>query len=143
MNKTHSVSKNDIQPKWHFIDARGKILGKVASEAAAILAGKKNVTYSPHLDMMDKVVITNASKIAVTGNKLTKKIYYRHTGFPGGIKQEILGDLLERRPTEVLRKAVKGMLPYNKLRKARIANLYIYPGAEHPHTANLSTKKES
>ncbi|HLC93738.1 MAG TPA: 50S ribosomal protein L13 [Patescibacteria group bacterium] len=133
MRKTFAPNPKKIDKKWHFIDAGDKILGKLASEIAVLLMGKNKAVYSPNEELGDKVVVTNVEKIAITGNKLTNKVYQRYTGYPGGLRTETLKSLKERRPTEVLRKAVKGMLPKNKLLKERMSNLYIYKGSEHPH----------
>lgn len=133
MKKTYTPSKNDIERGWHLIDAQSKVLGKVASDVSKLLIGKHKATYTPNINVGDKVVVINAEKVAVTGKKLTDKSYKRYTGYPGGIKSESLGNLLQRRPEEVIRRAVKGMLPTNKLRKERLLNLYIYKGEEHPH----------
>jgi large subunit ribosomal protein L13 len=138
--KTHMPKLQDIAVEWHFVDAEGKVLGRLASEIAAYLIGKHKAVYTPHLNLGDKVVVTNAAKIAVTGNKRKGKIYHWHTGYPGGIKSESFEHLLQRKPSEVLRKAVKGMLPKNKLEKKRMCNLYIYSGSEHPHQAQQNAK---
>ena len=133
MRKTFAPNPKKIDKKWHFIDAGDKILGKLASDIAVLLMGKNKAVYSPNEELGDKVVVTNVEKIAITGNKLTNKVYQRYTGYPGGLRTETLKSLKERRPTEVLRKAVKGMLPKTKLLKERMSNLYIYKGSEHPH----------
>lgn len=136
-NKTHAPNpKNDVK-KWHTIDAEGKILGRVATEIATLIVGKHKPTFSPNQEMGDKVVVTNASKIKVTGRKLKDKIYYRHTSYPGGLKSETLGELMDRLPTEALKRAVHGMLPKNKLRDDRMKNLFVYEDANHPHKAQL------
>ncbi len=132
-NKTTFDKTYNTTVNWHLIDADGKILGKVATDAAKILIGKNKAEFSTHQNAGDKVVVTNAKKIAVTGNKLDGKVYIRHTNHPGGIKEETLRNLLERRPEEVIRKAIKGMLPKNKLMQERLNNLYIYAEADHPH----------
>lgn len=137
MNKTFAPNPNKEQKGWHHIDASEKVLGRVASDIAKIIMGKNKATFAPNQDMGDKVVVTNASKVVVTGDKEKSKIYYRHTTYPGGLKSESYDKLMIRRPTEALRRAVYGMLPKNKLRDTRIKNLHIYEGAEHPHTANL------
>lgn len=133
---------NKNNPEWYFMDAKDKILGKVAVDIVTKLTGKNKPEYQPYMNTGAKVVVTNAESIAVTGKKSTEKIYYRHTGFPGGLKSETLGTLLNRKPTDVLRKAVSGMLPKNKLRKIRLANLYIYPGEQHPHQAQIKDAKK-
>lgn len=119
--------------KWYLLDASDKVLGSVASDAAALLIGKNRADFAPNRCYGDKVVVINAGSVAVTGRKMKSKSYYHHTGYPGGIKEERLEDLMKEKPEEVIRKAVLGMLPKNKLRKKRIANLYVYSGAEHPH----------
>lgn len=138
MTKTSSTKIKDIKVTWHLIDAEGKILGRVASEIVALILGKNKANYAPNLDCGDKVVVINAEKIAVTGKKLTDKIYYRHSNYPAGLKSETLGGLIARRPEEALRRAVLGMLPKNKLQDERIKNLYIYKGPENPHKAQVS-----
>ena len=132
MNNKTTVIKTHT-PKWHFIDANGQTLGRLASKISKILSGKNSAEFSYRTNSGDKVVITNASKIEITGNKEDTKVYYWHTGFPGGIKNETLGDRMRRKPEEVLRKSISGMLPKNKLRRIRLNNLYIYKDAEHPH----------
>jgi len=139
--KTYFPNPKKTPRGWYFVDAKDKVLGKVAADIAAHLTGKHKAVYTPHLDLGDKVVVTNAASIAVTGTKLRNKLYYRYTGYPGGVKQEPLKQLLTRRPTEVLRRAVYGMIPKNKLRKVRMSNLYIYAGATHPHTAQENKNK--
>jgi len=124
-----------VPRKWWVVDAEGKNLGRLASEIAIVLRGKNKPQYTPHVDTGDFVVVVNAQKIAVTGNKLEGKIYYRHSGYPGGLKSRTLGEMLQRRPNEVLRKAVKGMLPKNRLAARQITKLKIYSGPEHPHVA--------
>ena len=133
--KTYTAKPGEIQREWFLVDAEGKTLGRLATQIADRLRGKGKPAYPPHVDTGDFVVVVNAEKIAVTGQKLDQKIYYRHSGYPGGIKQRTLREQLERRPTEVLRKAVKGMLPKNKLASAQIGKLKIYAGPEHPHEA--------
>ncbi len=137
MKKTYIPSKNEIKQNWHLIDVDNKILGRVATEIATLLTGKNKPSYTPHINVGDKVVVINAEKIAVTGRKLTQKKYHRFTGYPSGIKTESLEKLLERKPTDVIKKAVWGMLPNNKLRKERIINLHIYKGEEHPHQGQI------
>ena len=137
MNKTYAPNPKNIDTAWHHIDAEGKVLGRVASDIAKLIMGKHKPTFAPNQNVGDKVVVTNAGKVVITGNKAENKVYYRHTTYPGGIKSETYEKLLERRPTEVLRKAVYGMLPKNKLRDVRIKNLHIYASDTHPHGANL------
>jgi large subunit ribosomal protein L13 len=141
-NKTFAPNAKNITRQWHFFDADEKILGRFASEVAQILLGKNKAEYTPGADMGDKVVITNAAKIAVTGKKLSDKVYFRHTGFPGGVKKETLEELLERNPEEALKRAIHGMLPKNKLRKQRMGNLYIYKGTEHPHHGQIKEQEK-
>jgi len=122
--------KNE-ERKWFVVDAQGQTLGRLSTQIATILKGKNKVSFAPHLDNGDYVVVVNAEKIVVTGKKLTDKIYYRHTGFLGGIRQTSLEKLLNKKPTEVLKKSISGMLPKNKLRKDMIARLKLVVGAEH------------
>jgi large subunit ribosomal protein L13 len=133
--KTYSAKKGEITRDWYVVDAEGQILGRLATQIADRLRGKGKPGYTPHVDTGDFVVVVNADKIAVTGTKLDSKMYYRHSGYPGGLKQRTLREQLERRPTEVIRKAVKGMLPKNKLANQQITKLKIYAGPEHPHEA--------
>jgi large subunit ribosomal protein L13 len=133
--KTYNAKPGEIERRWYVVDADGQILGRLATQIADTLRGKGKPQYTPHVDTGDFVVVVNAEKIAVTGNKLEEKMYYRHSGYPGGLKSRPLRDELERRPTEVIRKAVKGMLPRNRLGRAQLRKLKIYAGPEHPHTA--------
>ena len=131
--KTYSAKPGEIQRDWLVVDAEGKTLGRLATVIADRLRGKGKPTFTPHVDTGDFVVVVNAEKIAVTGNKLDQKKYYRHSGYPGGLKERTLREQLDRRPTEVLRKAVKGMLPKNRLAAQQLTKLKIYAGPEHPH----------
>jgi large subunit ribosomal protein L13 len=133
--KTWNAKPADVDQRWYVVDAEGKTLGRLATQIADTLRGKRKPQYTPHIDTGDFVVVVNAEKIAVTGQKLDNKLYYRHSGYPGGLRQRTLREQLERRPTEVLRVAVKGMLPRNKLARAQISKLKIYAGPEHPHDA--------
>ena len=133
--KTYTAKPGEIERRWHVVDAEGQTLGRLATRIADVLRGKDKPVYTPHVDTGDFVIVVNAEKIAVTGKKLDDKIYYRHSGYPGGIKQRTLREQLDRRPTEVLRVAVKGMLPKNKLAARQLTKLKIYAGPEHPHTA--------
>ena len=133
--KTYVAKPTDRERNWLIVDANGKTLGRLATQLADLLRGKRKPEYTPHIDTGDFVVVVNAEKIAVTGNKLEDKLYYRHSGYPGGLKVRPLKEQLERRPTEVLRKAVKGMLPKNRLARQQITKLKIYVGPEHPHEA--------
>ena len=132
---TYMPKPGEVAANWHVVDATDQVLGRLASKIALILQGKNKPTYTPHVDTGDFVVVINAEKIAVTGSKLDDKMYYRHSGYPGGLKERPLRQQLERRPTEVLRKAVKGMLPRNRLARQQITKLKIYAGPEHPHEA--------
>jgi large subunit ribosomal protein L13 len=126
------------------VDAEGETLGRLATQIADVLRGKRKPAYTPHVDTGDFVVVVNAEKIHVTGNKLEQKIYYRHSGYPGGLRQRTLAEQLQRRPEEVIRKAVKGMLPKNRLAAAQLKKLKVYAGPEHPHEAqNPAPLKES
>jgi large subunit ribosomal protein L13 len=133
--KTYSAKPKEIEQRWFLVDAEGETLGRLATRIADTLRGKRKPEYTPHIDTGDFVVVVNAEKIAVTGAKRENKIYYRHSGYPGGLRQRTLGEELERRPTEVLRKAVKGMLPRNRLARRQLTKLKIYAGPEHPHGA--------
>lgn len=134
---TNILSAKDLKRQWHLIDAKGKILGRLASEVATILQGKNKSNYVPYLDNGDYVVITHAKEVKVTGKKATSKRYYRHSGYPGGFREETFDKLIERKPIEVIRHAVLGMLPKNKLAKKMITKLYVFPGAEHPFAKKL------
>jgi large subunit ribosomal protein L13 len=133
--KTWNAKTDEIERRWYVVDAEGQTLGRLATRIADTLRGKRKPEYTPHVDTGDFVVVVNAEKVAVTGKKREQKIYYRHSGYPGGLRERTLGDELERRPTEVLRTAVKGMLPRNRLARQQINKLKIYAGPEHPHVA--------
>ena len=133
--KTWNAKPGAVERHWYVVDAEGQTLGRLATQIADTLRGKRKPEYTPHIDTGDFVVVVNAEKISVTGQKLDPKMYYRHSGYPGGLKQRPLREQLERRPTEVIRKAVKGMLPKNKLANQQITKLKIYAGPEHPHEA--------
>ncbi len=133
--KTYSAKTGEITREWYVVDADGKTLGRLATQIADRLRGKGKPQFTPHVDTGDFVVVVNAEKIAVTGKKLDDKTYYRHSGYPGGLKTRSLREQLERRPTEVLRKAVWGMLPHTKLGRRQMTKLKIYAGPEHPHAA--------
>ena len=139
--KTYSVKAKEIKREWHVIDASDKILGKVATEAAELLMGKDKAMFTRNLDTGDYVVVTNASKVKVTGKKLEQKMYYRHSGYPGGFRAVPLAEMLKKKPEMVIEHAVKGMLPQNKLGDAMIKKLKVYAGAEHPHAAARAAKK--
>ena len=133
--KTYSAKPGEVTREWYLVDAEGKTLGRLATQIADTLRGKRKPQFTPHVDTGDFVVVVNAEKIQVTGNKLDQKRYYRHSGYPGGIRSRTLREQLDRRPTEVLRVAVKGMLPKNPLGRAMYRKLKVYAGPNHPHTA--------
>ena len=133
--KTYVATPADRERNWVLVDANGLTLGRLATQIADALRGKNKPTYTPHVDTGDFVVVVNAEKISVTGNKRDEKRYYRHSGYPGGIKSRTLSEMLDRRPEEVIRIAVKGMLPRNRLGRAQLRKLKIYAGPEHPHAA--------
>jgi large subunit ribosomal protein L13 len=133
--KTYVATPAERQRDWYLVDAEGKTLGRLATGIADTLRGKLKPEYTPHVDTGDFVVVINAEKIRVTGDKLAQKRYWRHSGYPGGIKSRTLAEMLERRPEEVIRKAVKGMLPRNRLARRQITKLKVYAGPAHPHQA--------
>ena len=133
--KTWNAKPGEVERRWYVVDAEGQTLGRLATRIADTLRGKDKPQYTPHVDTGDFVVVVNAEKIAVTGKKLDDKMYYRHSGYPGGLKSRTLRQELDRRPTEVIRKAVKGMLPRNRLARQQINKLKVYAGPEHPHEA--------
>jgi large subunit ribosomal protein L13 len=133
--KTYSAKPGEITRDWYLVDADGQTLGRLATVIADTLRGKRKPAFTPHVDTGDFVVVVNAEKIVVTGNKLDQKMYYRHSGYPGGLKSRSLRDQLERRPTEVLRTAVRGMLPKNRLARQQLTKLKIYAGPDHPHAS--------
>ena len=141
--KTYSAKPGEITREWYLVDAEGKTLGRLATQIADTLRGKRKPQFTPHVDTGDFVIVVNAEKIQVTGNKLDQKRYYRHSGYPGGLRSRTLREQLDRRPTEVLRKAVKGMLPKNRLAAQQITKLKIYAGPEHPHEAQNPKPLES
>jgi large subunit ribosomal protein L13 len=140
--RTYSTKVSDIERKWHVIDASGRTLGRLATEAAVLLKGKHKPMYTPHLDVGDYVVVVNADKIEVTGKKLTQKIYYHHSNYPGGLKSVSLEKMLETHPTRAIEHAVKGMLPHNRLGAAMFKKLKVYAGAEHPHKAQVKAAEK-
>ena len=133
--KTFVATPENRERDWLIVDATGQTLGRLATQIADALRGKRKPTYTPHVDTGDFVVVVNAEKIAVSGNKLEDKLYRRHSGYPGGIRSRTLGEMLARRPEEVIRKAVAGMLPRNKLARQQLRKLKVYAGPEHPHAA--------
>jgi large subunit ribosomal protein L13 len=140
--KTYNAKPGEIERRWYVVDAEGKTLGRLATQIADTLRGKTKPQYTPHVDTGDFVVVVNAEKIAVTGKKMEEKIYYRHSGYPGGLKQRTLREQLERRPTEVIREAVKGMLPKNRLAARQLTKLKVYAGPDHPHEAQAPAQLE-
>jgi large subunit ribosomal protein L13 len=135
MQKTWTAKPGEVTRDWYVVDADGQTLGRLATQIADTLRGKRKAQYTPHVDTGDFVVVVNAEKIAVTGQKLDQKMYHRHSGYPGGLRSRTLRQQLDRRPEEVLRKAVKGMLPRNRLARAQMTKLKIYAGPDHPHEA--------
>ncbi len=133
--RTYSPRASEIERQWFVVDADGQTLGRLASRVATLLAGKHKPTYATHIDTGDHVIVINAAKISVGREKLATKVYARHSGYPGGFRQETLGELLSRRPEEVIRRAVKGMLPRSRLGVQQLRKLKVYAGAEHPHEA--------
>src|SRR5713101_3001070 len=133
--KTYNAKPGEVTREWYLVDADGQTLGRLATLIADVLRGKRKPVYTPHVDTGDFVVVINAEKIAVTGNKRAAKLYYRHSGYPGGLKSRTLAEMLDRRPEEVIRLAVKGMLPRNRLARKQLTKLKIYAGPEHPHEA--------
>jgi len=140
--KTYATKPSDIKRGWYLVDAEGQNLGRLATRIATVLKGKHKVIYSPSMDTGDFVVVINAEKVAVTGRKMDEKMYYRHTGFPGGLREVNLHDQLATHPDRVLKAAVKGMLPHNRLGRAMFKKLKVYAGAEHPHAAHKPLKLE-
>ncbi|WP_423922192.1 50S ribosomal protein L13 [Frigoribacterium sp. 2-23] len=139
MTRTFSPKPADVQPKWLIIDASDVVLGRLASHTAALLRGKHKPTFAPHMDMGDFVIIINAEKVALTGSKLAEKLYYRHSGYPGGLTATTYSEMVEKHPTRAVEKAIRGMLPKNSLGRAQIKKLKVYAGAEHPHAAQQPT----
>jgi large subunit ribosomal protein L13 len=135
--KTFVATPATRERDWLLVDARGKTLGRLATQIADILRGKRKPEYTPHIDTGDFVVVVNAREIAVTGNKRETKLYHRHSGYPGGLRSRTLDEMLERRPEEVIRKAVKGMLPRNRLARQQLRKLKVYAGPDHPHEAQM------
>ena len=133
--KTYSAKKGEVTRDWYIVDADGQILGRLATQIADRLRGKGKPQFTPHVDTGDFVVVVNAEKIAVTGNKLDDKLYYRHSGYPGGLRSRTFDEMQRRRPEEIIRLAVKGMMPRNRLARKQLTKLKIYAGPEHPHAA--------
>lgn len=133
--KTYSAKRYEIDPRWYVVDAEGQVLGRVASTVATILRGKHKPMFTPHLNCGDYVIVVNAAKVDVTRNRRDQKIYYRHSQYPGGLKQETLRQALARHPERVIERAVKGMIPHNRLGADILSRLKVYAGSEHPHQA--------
>jgi large subunit ribosomal protein L13 len=140
--KTYSLKPSEVEQKWIVIDAKGQTLGRLATQIARLLIGKDKPSYSPHVIGGDIVVVTNSAKIKVTGNKMTDKMYYRHSGYPGGLKETNLAELLQKDPAQVITHAVAGMLPKNKLQAIMLKNLKVYAGEEHPHAPQQPVEKK-
>ena len=140
-SKPYETKASDLDPKWHVVDAEGETLGRIASQIAAILNGKHNPLYVPHLLTGDYVIVLNADKIRVTGNKMSQKMYYRHSGYHGGLTERTMEQMMDRHPDRVIRQAVKGMLPKNSLGRKMLKRLKIYTGTSHPHEAQVSAGK--
>lgn len=139
---TYSPKPGDVTRSWHVIDAENVVLGRLATEVATLLRGKHKPTYAPHTDTGDFVIIVNADKVGLTGNKREQKLAYRHSGYPGGLRKQTFGELLDNRPERLVEKVVKGMLPKNKLGRAQAKKLKVYAGPEHPHAAQKPVPHE-
>ena len=133
--KTWTANTNDRDRRWYVVDAEGKTLGRLSTQIADILRGKNKPTYTPHVDTGDFVIVINAEKVAVTGRKRSQKLYHRHSGYPGGLRTRTFEEMIDRKPEDVIRLAVKGMLPRNRLSRRQITKLKIYAGPDHPHAA--------
>jgi len=133
--RTFSPKADDITKAWHVVDAEGMVLGRLATTVASVLRGKHKPIFAPHMDTGDHVIVVNASKVVLTAGKVEKKLVYRHSGYPGGLKVKGYGDLLSERPEEIVRRAVRGMLPRTRLGRQQLAKLKVYAGPEHPHQA--------
>ena len=139
--KTYSPSATDIKREWQVFDASGQVLGRLASQVAKLLMGKHKSIYTPHLDTGDYVMVLNAAKVEVSGKKANQKIYYRHSGYPGGLKEITFRELFSKYPTRVVEAAVKGMLPKSRLGRAMFKKLRVYAGSEHPHHAQVASRR--
>ena len=139
MKRTYQAKKEEIDAKWYVVDANGKVLGRLAAKLASVLRGKNKPIFTPHVDTGDFVVVVNAKKVVLTGKKLLDKSYYHYTGYPGGIREMSAEKMMAKKPTEVLRIAVKGMLPKNTLGRQMLRKLKVYAGPEHPHAAQKPT----
>jgi large subunit ribosomal protein L13 len=134
---TFSAKRKEIERSWFLVDAENKVLGRLASKIAAVLRGKHKPVFTPHVDTGDFVIVINADKIHLTGTKLDNKMYYRHSGYPGGIKGVSAGEMLDKKPEAIIQHAVKGMLPKNKLGRQQLKKLKVYAGTEHPHESQM------
>ncbi len=143
--KTQFAKKGEVERKWHIVDAKGQVLGRLATQIASRLRGKHKPVFTPHVDTGDFVIVINAEKVKLTGNKLEQKVYYRHSNYPGGLKAETAKERMEKKPEEIMRSAVWGMLPKNRLGRTLIKKLKVYRGPKHPHEAQkpepLTTKE--
>jgi large subunit ribosomal protein L13 len=139
--KTYATKAKDVERQWHVIDASGKTLGRLTTQIARLLMGKHKPQFAPYLDCGDYVIVLNASKVKVTGNKARQKTYYRHSGYPGGLKTENFEKMLQTHPTRIIEHAVKGMLPHNLLGDAMYKKLKVYEGDSHPHQAQIDSSK--
>jgi len=137
--RTYSAKASEIQKKWYIVDAEGKTLGRLASQIAYVLRGKHKPTFTPHMDMGDFVIVINAEKVALTGTKAISKFAHQHSGFPGGLTSTVYGELIEKHPTRAVEKAIKGMLPKNRLGQQIASKLKVYAGPEHPHASQAPT----
>ncbi len=143
--RTHTVKKTEVQRTWHVVDASGRPLGRLGTEVATLLKGKHKPLYTPHIDVGDYVIVVNASKVRVTGRKASDKVYYRHSGYPGGLRSLRFEEMMQKHPTRAVEYAVRGMLPHNRLGRAMFKKLKVYAGPDHPHEAQVraATGKES
>lgn len=139
---TYSLKGDEIAKEWHVVDAEGQTLGRLATQVATLLRGKHKPSFTPHMDMGDHVIVLNATKIKVTGNKMDDKIYYRHTGYMGGLKERPLSEMLAKHPERVIELAVRGMLPKNKLGRRVLKHLKVYGGPDHPHEAQVNASRK-
>jgi len=133
--KTKSIKQSEINKKWWLVDAQGQTLGRFSSKIAQILRGKHKVDFTPHMDMGDFVIVINAEKVKLSGSKENDKVYFRHTGYPGGVKETKYSEMIQKFPERIVENAVKGMLPHNRLGRKILLNLKVYKGKEHPHLA--------
>jgi large subunit ribosomal protein L13 len=140
--RTQSAKKEEVERKWHIIDAEGEVVGRMCTKIASVLRGKHKPSYTPHVDTGDYVIVINAGKVRFTGNKLNQKEYQRYSGYPGGQKSRTAKEMLDKKPIGVVEAAVRGMLPKNRLGRAMFKKLFVYEGAEHPHEAQKPEKLE-